>query len=102
MRIGLDLDNTLVSYDQAFLAVGKAEGLLPPDFADSKTLVKASLLARRSQGRLPGVSAGHKALRPPTKRARRRPLPRSSARFGVLWVAEPSCPSTADRRHPIA
>ena len=51
MRIGLDLDNTLVAYDQAFLAVGKAEGLLPPDFAGSRAAVKARLLAERPDGR---------------------------------------------------
>ncbi len=51
MRIGLDLDNTLVAYDQAFLAVGKGTGLLPPDFAGSKAAVKARLLAERPDGR---------------------------------------------------
>jgi len=51
MRIGLDLDNTLVAYDTAFLAVGKAEGLLPPDFAGGKAAVKARLLAERPDGR---------------------------------------------------
>jgi len=51
MRIGLDLDNTLVAYDQAFLAVGKAEGLLPPEFAGGKAAVKALLLAERPDRR---------------------------------------------------
>jgi hypothetical protein len=51
MRIGLDLDNTLLSYDQAFLAVGKAEGLLPLDFAGGKAAVKARLLAERPDRR---------------------------------------------------
>jgi hypothetical protein len=51
MRIGLDLDNTLVAYDQAFLAVGKEAGLLPPDFAGGKAAVRARLLAERPDGR---------------------------------------------------
>ncbi len=50
MRIGLDLDNTLVAYDQAFLAVGQEEGLLPPDFAGGRSAVKARLLAERPDG----------------------------------------------------
>jgi len=29
MRIGIDLDNTLICYDEAFLRVGREEGLLP-------------------------------------------------------------------------
>ena len=29
MRVGIDLDNTLISYDQAFQRVAKEEGLLP-------------------------------------------------------------------------
>jgi hypothetical protein len=32
MRIGIDFDNTLVSYDRAFALVGMEEGLLPADF----------------------------------------------------------------------
>ena len=51
MRIGLDLDNTLIAYDQAFLAVAKAEGLLAPDFAGGRAAVKARLLAERPDGR---------------------------------------------------
>lgn len=50
MKIGLDLDNTLICYDQAFVTVGKAEGMLPPSFTGNKSTVKRELLARRSDG----------------------------------------------------
>jgi len=36
MRIGLDLDNTLICYDQAFLRVGKEEGILPASFVNQQ------------------------------------------------------------------
>ena len=39
MRIGLDFDNTLVSYDRAFLEVGREERMLPGDFAGAKEAV---------------------------------------------------------------
>ena len=50
MRIGLDLDNTLICYDQAFLRVGKEEGMLPASFAGNKAAVKRALLAERPDG----------------------------------------------------
>ncbi len=46
MRIGIDFDNTLVSYERAFSAVGREKALLPPDFAGGKEEVKAFLLKR--------------------------------------------------------
>lgn len=52
MRIGLDLDNTLICYDQAFVEVGKDEGLLPHAFQGGKTAVKRALLAERPDGLL--------------------------------------------------
>jgi hypothetical protein len=52
MRIGLDLDNTLICYDQAFLRVGKEEGILPASFAGNKAAVKRALLAERPDGSL--------------------------------------------------
>jgi hypothetical protein len=52
MRIGLDLDNTLICYDQAFLRVGKEEGILPPSFDGNKMAVKRALLAERPDGYL--------------------------------------------------
>jgi hypothetical protein len=35
-RIGLDLDNTLINYDQLFVAVSVGRGLVPRDFAGTK------------------------------------------------------------------
>lgn len=52
MRIGIDLDNTLICYDQAFLRVGKEEGILPASFAGNKAAVKRALLAERPDGSL--------------------------------------------------
>lgn len=52
MKVGLDLDNTLICYDRAFVVVGKAEGLLPPSFAGNKSAVKRTLLAERPDGGL--------------------------------------------------
>ena len=52
MRIGLDLDNTLICYDQAFARVGKEEGLLPASFEGNKAEVKRALLAERPDGYL--------------------------------------------------
>src|ERR1700704_7135247 len=52
MRIGLDLDNTLICYDQAFLRVGKEEGILPASFVGNKAAVKRALLAERPDGYL--------------------------------------------------
>ena len=52
MRVGIDLDNTLICYDQAFARVGKEEGLLPASFAGSKAAVKRALLAKQPDGYL--------------------------------------------------
>jgi hypothetical protein len=52
MRLGIDLDNTLISYDQAFQRVAKEEGLLPPSFEGNKAAVKRALLAERPDGLL--------------------------------------------------
>ena len=52
MRIGIDLDNTLICYDEAFLRVGKEEGLLPASFVGNKAAVKRALLAERPDGYL--------------------------------------------------
>jgi hypothetical protein len=64
MRIGIDLDNTLICYDRAFVLVAKEEGLLPPDFAGGKLAVKARLLEARPDGylweRLQGLVYGRR------------------------------------------
>ena len=52
MKIGVDLDNTLISYDQAFVRVGKEEGLLPASFDGNKVAVKRALLTKRPDGYL--------------------------------------------------
>lgn len=52
MRIGIDLDNTLICYDQAFQRVGREEGLLPASFEGDKAAVKRALLKRRPDGLL--------------------------------------------------
>jgi hypothetical protein len=50
MKIGIDFDNTLVSYDRAFAIVGKEQGFLPADFADGKERVKDRVLQGASDG----------------------------------------------------
>jgi hypothetical protein len=52
MKIGIDLDNTLICYDQAFQRVGKEEGLLPASFEGDKAAVKRALLKERPDGLL--------------------------------------------------
>lgn len=51
MRIGLDFDNTLVCYDQAFYTVAVQLGLLPPDFIrQTKQAVKTFLQTQGERG----------------------------------------------------
>jgi hypothetical protein len=61
-RIGIDFDNTLVSYDRAFALVGMEEGLLPADFVGGKEAVKQQLCRERPDGysweRLQGLVYG--------------------------------------------
>ena len=52
MRIGVDFDNTLVSYDRAFATVGKEERLLPADFTGGKEAAKRWLYQARPDGYL--------------------------------------------------
>lgn len=40
MRIGLDFDNTIVSYDKLFHTVAREEGLIPSDFPVSKLAIR--------------------------------------------------------------
>lgn len=46
MRIGLDLDNTIVCYDRLFADLAVEQGLLEPGEADDKTAVRNALRAR--------------------------------------------------------
>jgi hypothetical protein len=52
MKIGIDLDNTLICYDEAFQRVGKEEGLLAASFEGDKAAVKRALLKERPDGLL--------------------------------------------------
>jgi hypothetical protein len=67
MRIGIDFDNTLVSYDRAFALVGMEEGLLPADFVGGKEAVKYWLYRERPDGylweRLQGLVYGRRIER---------------------------------------
>lgn len=64
VRIGVDLDNTLICYDEAFQRVAREEGLLPATFRGDKKAVKRALLARRGDGylweRLQGLVYGRR------------------------------------------
>ena len=46
LRIGIDLDNTLILYDRVFLEAGRALGLLPGQFEGGKVAVKEYLRGR--------------------------------------------------------
>jgi hypothetical protein len=48
MRLGIDLDNTIVNYDALFARLAEEHGLLPPHVAASKQAIRDSL---RMQGR---------------------------------------------------
>jgi hypothetical protein len=50
MKIGIDLDNTLICYDHAFQRVAREEGLLPASFEGNKAAVKRALLAQQPDG----------------------------------------------------
>ncbi|SVE24545.1 uncharacterized protein METZ01_LOCUS477399, partial [marine metagenome] len=43
MKIGIDLDNTIISYDNAFLNVAKKIGLIDQDFQGGKPEVKQEI-----------------------------------------------------------
>lgn len=64
MRIGIDLDNTLICYDHAFQRVAREEGLLPASFEGNKAAVKRALLEVRPDGyeweRLQGLVYGRR------------------------------------------
>jgi hypothetical protein len=61
-RIGIDFDNTIISYQQAFLAAAKAGGLLPRNFAGTKQAVRDHIRllpdGEREWMRLQGVVYG--------------------------------------------
>lgn len=42
-RIGIDFDNTLISYDAVFIAAAKDRGLLPNDFVGTKRMVRDAI-----------------------------------------------------------
>lgn len=69
MRIGLDLDNTVICYDGVFHAVGRRLGLLPAEVATDKRSVRAHFRARGREEdwtRLQGLVYGpHLAEAPP-------------------------------------
>jgi hypothetical protein len=66
LRIGLDLDNTLISYDALFLRVALERGLVPPGFTGSKREIRdairllpdGELAWRRLQARVYGPAIG--------------------------------------------
>lgn len=45
-KLGVDLDNTIICYDEAFRIVGVKVGLLPPSYLGNKREVKSYLLAQ--------------------------------------------------------
>jgi hypothetical protein len=43
LRIGLDFDNTLITYDDVFLAMARERGLTAPDFSGRKQAIRDSI-----------------------------------------------------------
>jgi hypothetical protein len=43
LRIGLDFDNTLITYDDVFLSVARERGLTAPDFSGRKQAIRDSI-----------------------------------------------------------
>lgn len=66
LRIGIDFDNTIITYDDVFRAAAKARGLIGADFAGSKQAVRdairllpdGELAWQRLQGQVYGKGIG--------------------------------------------
>ncbi len=66
LRIGIDFDNTIITYDEVFRAAAKAQGLVDADFAGSKQAVRdtirrlpdGELAWQRLQGQVYGKGIG--------------------------------------------
>ena len=43
LRIGIDFDNTIITYDAVFCATAKRLGLIGPDFSGSKRAVRDAI-----------------------------------------------------------
>ena len=43
MRIGIDFDNTIITYDEVFRAAARAQGLIEADFDGSKQAVRDAI-----------------------------------------------------------
>lgn len=50
LRIGLDLDNTIINYDRAFLLAARERGLVDPGFTGSKQQVRDHIRAASKDG----------------------------------------------------
>ena len=70
MRIGIDFDNTIITYDEVFRAAAQARGLIEKDFGGSKQAVRdairllpdGELAWQRLQGQVYGT--GHRRRQP--------------------------------------
>jgi hypothetical protein len=43
LRIGIDFDNTIITYDDVFCAAAKRCGLIDPEFSGSKKAVRNAI-----------------------------------------------------------
>ncbi len=72
LRIGIDLDNTIIHYDQAFLIAARERGLMPAEFSGTKqqvrdhirTLADGETEWQKLQGYVYGKGIQHAALYP--------------------------------------
>jgi hypothetical protein len=83
VRIGVDFDNTLVSYDELFHELAREQGLIPADLAVSKTVIRDYL---RAAGREPAWTA-LQGLAYGTEIRRARPFPGALDFFGACQAA---------------
>ena len=87
MRIGIDFDNTIITYDEVFRAAARAQGLIEPGFDGSKQAVRdairllpdGELTWQKLQGQVYGK--GIVACRP-LQRRRQLPAPVPRGRSG--------------------
>jgi hypothetical protein len=61
MRLGIDLDNTIISYDSLFAQLAMESGIVPPDVATNKKSIRDYLRSQEQEDRwteLQGIAYG--------------------------------------------
>ena len=92
MRIGLDLDNTIINYDQSFIELAKSTGLINQGFLGSKTDLRDGIRAmddgEKLWQKLQGSVYGKEIFRQKLTLAFKGSLPEQNyVTASVLWLA---------------